>query len=762
LNASVGDITVNNAISNGTAALNIISQAASGSVTLKAAQGAGGIGAVTIGESGVLKLGINDALRTNQNLTLGFSYEGTPTGTFDLAGFNQTVNALATNGTTATNSSRVVTNSAASGTSTLTVSSGTFNGVINNGATAAVALTKSSTGALNLSGNSNYSGVTAINAGTITISHANALGSTTGNTTIAYNGATSGGLLRLSGGITTAENITITGKEGPPGSYDGALGSSSGTNTFSGTITLTGVTGGGTIRLGTGTTIFSGNITQTGLATSLTLVGNTTVNNAIAINGNALIILGGSGATSTLKGVSGNGIGDTVIAQDGILILGVSDALNTTGNLNVAGFGGADQGTFSLTGFNQTVNALNSSASGTNRIVRNNSATTASILTVGNGGGTGAFNGTIVNGAAATLALVKTGAGTQTLSGTNTYTGGTTISQGTLALTGSGSINDSASVTIEPGATLDTSAQASYTIPTGKPVNFGVDGTGSGSSGKINAAALNVSNATVTYDITGPLDDAAYVLATYTGTLTGTFLSAPADPTGYMLDYDYEGNKIALVATGGNLAPGISDIADLSVPSGGNTGALAFTITDEDVNSVTPSGSSSNPTLVPNGNIVFGGSGANRTVIVTPVSGLSGSATITVTLTDNGSLTAQDTFTLTVTDNYLSWATANNVTGGPNGDHDNDGVKNLVEYALVDGGERGVLSGNTITYAKRGGVYGSDLTYMIETSETLASDSWTDVVTHGPGLLLSNPTISYTFTPGTPAKEFARLQVTSP
>jgi hypothetical protein len=42
LNASVGDITVNNAISNGTAALNIISQAASGSVTLKAAQGAGG------------------------------------------------------------------------------------------------------------------------------------------------------------------------------------------------------------------------------------------------------------------------------------------------------------------------------------------------------------------------------------------------------------------------------------------------------------------------------------------------------------------------------------------------------------------------------------------------------------------------------------------------------------------------------------------------------------------------------------------------
>ena len=111
--------------------------------------------------------------------------------------------------------------------------------------------------------------------------------------------------------------------------------------------------------------------------------------------------------------------------------------------------------------------------------------------------------------------------------------------------------------------------------------------------------------------------------------------------------------------------------------------------------------------------IVFGGSGASRDVTVTPVSGLSGTATITIRVTDGGGLFAEDTFTLTVTDNYLSWATANSVTGGVNGDSDNDGVKNLVEYALVNGGERGVLSGNTITFTKRGGVYGSDLTYIM-------------------------------------------------
>ena len=50
--------------------------------------------------------------------------------------------------------------------------------------------------------------------------------------------------------------------------------------------------------------------------------------------------------------------------------------------------------------------------------------------------------------------------------------------------------------------------------------------------------------------------------------------------------------------------------------------------------SLTVSGSSSNPTLVPNGNIVFGGSGANRTVTVTPAANQTGTATITVTVSD--------------------------------------------------------------------------------------------------------------------------------
>lgn len=105
------------------------------------------------------------------------------------------------------------------------------------------------------------------------------------------------------------------------------------------------------------------------------------------------------------------------------------------------------------------------------------------------------------------------------------------------------------------------------------------------------------------------------------------------------------------VASAANTAPTISDVTNQSVAAGVSTGALAITIGDTEtpVASLTMSGSSSNTTLVPNANIVFGGSGANRTVTVTPAAGQSGTATITLTVTDGGSATASDTFVLTVT-----------------------------------------------------------------------------------------------------------------
>ena len=98
-----------------------------------------------------------------------------------------------------------------------------------------------------------------------------------------------------------------------------------------------------------------------------------------------------------------------------------------------------------------------------------------------------------------------------------------------------------------------------------------------------------------------------------------------------------------------NTAPTISDIADQTIDEDDDTGALAFTVGDGQTaaSSLLVSGSSSNTTLVPNANIVFGGSGANRTVTVTPVGNGSGASTVTVTVSD-GELQASDTFLLTV------------------------------------------------------------------------------------------------------------------
>lgn len=107
--------------------------------------------------------------------------------------------------------------------------------------------------------------------------------------------------------------------------------------------------------------------------------------------------------------------------------------------------------------------------------------------------------------------------------------------------------------------------------------------------------------------------------------------------------------RFKVIADDGNTAPTISDIAAQTITEGNNTGAIAFTIGDAQtaVGSLSVSGSSSNTTLVPNANIVFGGSGANRTVTVTPASSQTGTATITVTVSD-GSLSTSDTFVLTV------------------------------------------------------------------------------------------------------------------
>jgi hypothetical protein len=98
-----------------------------------------------------------------------------------------------------------------------------------------------------------------------------------------------------------------------------------------------------------------------------------------------------------------------------------------------------------------------------------------------------------------------------------------------------------------------------------------------------------------------------------------------------------------------NTAPTITSLANLSINANTSSGGLAFTVGDTGTaaGSLLVSGSSSNPTLLPNANIVFGGSGATRVVLLTPAPNQAGTTTVTLTVSD-GTLSTTTQFTLTV------------------------------------------------------------------------------------------------------------------
>lgn len=98
-----------------------------------------------------------------------------------------------------------------------------------------------------------------------------------------------------------------------------------------------------------------------------------------------------------------------------------------------------------------------------------------------------------------------------------------------------------------------------------------------------------------------------------------------------------------------NAPPTISDIPNQSILPDTTLGPVPFTIGDAETpaSALTLTTSSSNTGLVPNGNIALGGSGASRTISITPVSGQTGASTISVSVSD-GTNTATDTFILNV------------------------------------------------------------------------------------------------------------------
>ena len=104
-----------------------------------------------------------------------------------------------------------------------------------------------------------------------------------------------------------------------------------------------------------------------------------------------------------------------------------------------------------------------------------------------------------------------------------------------------------------------------------------------------------------------------------------------------------------------NSPPTISDISNQFVIENKSTAPIAFTVGDGETPAanLAVTATSSNTALVPNTNVVLGGSGANRTVTMTPLANQVGITTITVTVTDASGQQTSDTFVLRVTSDGL-------------------------------------------------------------------------------------------------------------
>ena len=310
-----------------------------------------------------------------------------------------------------------------SGAGTLTIGDGTatsgqFYGTGN--------LTKTGTGgALVLNGNNtNWTGSLTINQGVVEARMSgSALGGGSGTTTVA-----SGAVLQLgTGGLTFGENLTMAG-DGVSGG--GALRNvaGAGTNTVSGTVTLTADT-----RVAAdagGTLVVSGSIAGTGRTITADGAGNITLTGLIGTGAGGLI-KEGAGALRLASPVGNSFTGATVITA-GSVITAASNQFNNAASMSVG------NGTLlSLNDFTQTVGSL----AGGGTVDFGAGGSGQLVLSGGAGVFDGVFSGTgelvIRTGATLTLGANFNAPNVKiTLAGGTLNLNGTTSTFGNLNITG--------------------------------------------------------------------------------------------------------------------------------------------------------------------------------------------------------------------------------------------------------------------------------------------------------------------------------------
>ncbi len=484
--------------------LTIVGGAVNGNTSGSGLTVAAGAGAVSIGAP-ITLAGSQTWSSSSAN---GLTISGAITGAANL-----TIQALSTGGVTLSggvNNFGGVTNSGL-GAGAVTISS-----VI--GANVTAVVQNSATSSLILTGTNTYTAPTTVTSGTLQVGNGAGAGSiaSTSLATIASAGtlefySNSGSLTfpALSGtgtlyflGTNTVSNTGVsatsnsatvsTAFTGTLVLNDARYGTSTGPTVFGGISSIVIMPGG---QLG----LFAGGT----YGISVTMAGNgwydntTTASGAIRFQSNAIwsgnITMTANSRVSPVQGTSsqitgtifGTGyqleIGNGGTNGTGTLTLTPPAAnqfsallLSTSGNVIVAGNANAfpttvpaaltmNGATLSLNGFSFSFANL----SGTTGIIRDNSATTASVITIGSSSDlvttSYTYGGTIVNGSTATLGLTKVGLGTLILTGANTYTGPTLINGGVLQIGGTAGAITSA-VTVGPTGTLSFARSGTFTL----------------------------------------------------------------------------------------------------------------------------------------------------------------------------------------------------------------------------------------------------------------------------------------------------------
>jgi autotransporter-associated beta strand protein len=478
------------------------------------------------------------------------------------------------------------------------------------------------------------------------------LGSSRRTITLGNSGSmTFGGAIAGSGGLTLTRNA------------DGAgWFALSGTNTFTGGLTLDGVrvnASASDTALG-GSGVYLGG--TTGYDTTLNLTSAVTLGNTISfantagvktlanIGASATIsgtvnnndstgtqqIGAGSGRTFTLAGgLSGTGsanwtFGGTSGATSlvGTVVIGAASSYSGTGNTTInnstvkLGAGEAlasndlnlsGTATLDLAGYGQTLNKL----TGDSGSKIQSTGGSQGLLKVGDGDTSSIFDGSIL-GTGGNVALEKIGQGSLTLTNTgNTFSGGVTVANGDLFVSTAALANQAVALS---------SSNSRITFNQGSSGTFAGDISGAGMLNKTGAGAVTLGgNNSYSGDTT--LTDGTLALGSAnaigsSGTISfggGTLQSSASNTTDYSARFSNAANQSYRVDTNGQNVT----LASALTSSGGSFTKLG-------AGSVILGGNNSysGSTIIDNGDLKVNGSIANSAVTINSNGSLSGSGTV--------------------------------------------------------------------------------------------------------------------------------------